>query len=64
MSDEQRGKVVAQQWAAASGVRLLDELLATIRRYVIFPDDHAAAATALWIATTHALPAFECAPDW
>lgn len=44
------------------GAELLDELLATITRYVAFPDEHAAAATALWIATTHALPAFQHAP--
>ena len=44
------------------GAELLDELLATITRYVAFPDEHAAAAATLWIATTHALPAFECAP--
>jgi hypothetical protein len=29
---------------------------------VAFADHHAAAAVTLWIATTHALPAFECAP--
>jgi hypothetical protein len=48
--------------AAVDGAALLDELLSTIKRYVIFPDEHAAISTALWIATTHALPAFECAP--
>jgi hypothetical protein len=29
---------------------------------VAFPNGHSAAAVALWITTTHALPAFECAP--
>lgn len=65
MTDPQmveRGRVVAQQLAATAGARLLDDLLATIKTYVIFPDHHAAISTALWIATTHALPAFECAP--
>lgn len=57
-----RGKAVAEQLAAAPGARLLDDLLDVIKRYVVFPDDHAAVATALWIAATHALPAFECAP--
>ncbi|CAM4413678.1 hypothetical protein MB901379_03888 [Mycobacterium basiliense] len=57
-----RGQEVAQQWAASAGARLLDELLSTIKCYVVFPDDHAAVAVALWITTTHALPAFECAP--
>ena len=41
---------------------LLDDLRATLTRYVAFPDQHAAVAVTLWIATTHALPAFECAP--
>ena len=41
---------------------LLDDLLAAFRNYVAFPDEHAAVATTLWTATTHALPAFECAP--
>jgi hypothetical protein len=44
------------------GAALLDDLRNTITRFVAFPDQHAAAAVALWIATTHALPAFEFAP--
>lgn len=44
------------------GVALLDELRAVLMRYVAFPDEHAAVAVTLWIAATHALPAFECAP--
>lgn len=44
------------------GAQLLDELLATLKKYVIFADEHSAIGVALWIATTHALPAFECAP--
>jgi hypothetical protein len=46
----------------ADGAALLDDLHATLTRYVAFPDDHTARATTLWITTTHALPAFECAP--
>ncbi|MDT5096412.1 MAG: hypothetical protein QOC76_149 [Mycobacterium sp.] len=44
------------------GDKLLDDLRAVLTRYVVFADDHAASAVALWIATTHTLPAFECAP--
>jgi hypothetical protein len=44
------------------GSVLLDELRDALTRYVAFADHHAAAAVTLWIATTHALPAFECAP--
>ena len=46
----------------AEGAALLDELHEALKRYVIFPSGHASAATTLWIAATHALPAFECAP--
>jgi hypothetical protein len=44
------------------GADLLEDLLAALTRYVVFPDEHAAAAVALWITATHALRAFECAP--
>jgi hypothetical protein len=39
----------------------LDSLLGVIKKYVVL-DHHSAVAATLWIATTHALPAFECAP--
>ena len=35
---------------------------ATPDRFTSLPDEHALAAVTLWIAATHALPAFECAP--
>jgi hypothetical protein len=44
------------------GADLLDDLLATFKRYVALPDHHCAVAVTLWTATTHALPAFEFAP--
>ena len=43
------------------GAQLLDDLRGTLTRYIVFPDEHASAAVTLWIAATHALPAFECA---
>ncbi|MGY4648671.1 hypothetical protein [Mycobacterium sp. URHB0021] len=43
---------------SADGAELLDEVLAVLTRYVVLPNTHAAAAVTLWIATTHALPAF------
>jgi hypothetical protein len=46
----------------ADGAQLLDELRDALNAYVVFPDIHASAALALWITTTHALPAFEFAP--
>jgi Protein of unknown function (DUF3631) len=57
-SDEERELAALDNPA---GAELLDELLATQKRYVVFPSEHAAVATTLWIAATHALPAFECA---
>jgi hypothetical protein len=44
------------------GAKLLDDLLSTAKTYVVFPNEHAAVATALWTAATHAVAAFECAP--
>jgi hypothetical protein len=46
----------------ADGAELLDDLLATLTKYVAFLDQHSPVAVALWIATTHTLPAFEFAP--
>ncbi|EUA34573.1 hypothetical protein I552_5356 [Mycobacterium xenopi 3993] len=46
----------------ADGAALLDDVLSTFQRYVVFPDLHSAVGVALWTAATHALPAFECAP--
>ena len=47
---------------AANTAELLNEVKETLERYVIFPSDEAATATALWVAVTHALPAFQSAP--
>jgi hypothetical protein len=44
------------------GAQLLDDLYRALVRYVAFSDLHSAVASTLWIAATHALPAFECAP--
>lgn len=45
-----------------TGAALLDDLLTSITKYVVFPDGHAAVAVTLWIAATHAVAAFEHAP--
>jgi Protein of unknown function (DUF3631) len=44
------------------GEQLLDDVLATVNRYVKFPDDHAAVAVTLWIAATHAIECWNAAP--
>jgi hypothetical protein len=44
-----------------SGAQLLDELKATLQRYVILPTEAAADAVTLWVAATHAVPAWEIA---
>lgn len=41
---------------------LLDDVLAALKKYVIFPSEHAAVATTLWVAVTHTLAAFQSAP--
>ncbi|MEU6997191.1 DUF3631 domain-containing protein [Nonomuraea sp. NPDC046570] len=44
------------------GATLLDALLAALTRYVILPSPEAADAVVLWIAATHAQPAWAHAP--
>lgn len=44
------------------GAQLLDALLAALTRYVILPTPEAAHAVVLWIAATHAQPAWAHAP--
>jgi len=46
----------------ADGAVLLKELHAALCRYVVFPSGEAADATTLWVAATHAQPAWEHAP--
>jgi hypothetical protein len=46
----------------ADGALILTKLHATLTRYVILPSTEAAVAAALWIAATHALPAWQHAP--
>jgi hypothetical protein len=47
---------------SSSGAELLDALHAALSRYVVLPSDQAAHAATLWIAATHAQPAWEHAP--
>ncbi|MEU4225988.1 DUF3631 domain-containing protein [Nonomuraea sp. NPDC026600] len=47
---------------ANHGAALLDALLAALTRYVILPSPEAADAVVLWIAATHAQPAWAHAP--
>jgi hypothetical protein len=51
-----------QQAASLNGAELLDELHAALTRYVVFPTPEAADAVVLWVAATHAQPAWEHAP--
>ncbi|HEX9520415.1 MAG TPA: DUF3631 domain-containing protein [Streptosporangiaceae bacterium] len=44
------------------GAQLLGELHDALTRYVILPSPEAADAVVLWIAATHATPAWNCAP--
>ena len=47
---------------ATNGANLLDALLAALTRYVILPSPEAAHAVVLWIAASHAQPAWAHAP--
>jgi len=62
VTDADRADEYRETWGEVDGAELLDELTATFTRYVVFADEYSAPAIALWTATTHALPAFECAP--
>ena len=44
------------------GAELLDQVEAAICSYVVLPSDHTAAAVVLWIAASHAVPAWNTAP--
>ena len=44
------------------GAALLDELVATIRRYVVLPSEHHARAIALWVLHTHSIDAAQVTP--
>jgi hypothetical protein len=41
------------------GAELLDEVHGALTKFVVFPHDSAAVATSLWVAATHALPAWQ-----
>jgi hypothetical protein len=41
------------------GAELLDDVHATLTRYVVFADDHQPVAVTLWVAATHGLPAWQ-----
>jgi Protein of unknown function (DUF3631) len=45
--------------ARPAGARLLDDLHAALSRYVVLPSSEAADAVVLWVAATHAVPAWE-----
>ncbi|MFD3405251.1 DUF3631 domain-containing protein [Kribbella sp. NPDC058693] len=44
------------------GAELLDDVAATIGRYVVLPNTSALIAVVLWIGASHAVPAWNCAP--
>ena len=58
-AERQAERIVAPTAPVTDGAELLDEILGTLTRYVIFPTEAAAIATTLWVAATHALPAWQ-----
>jgi hypothetical protein len=57
-----RRQGAARRGRAELGAPLLAELHAALCRYVVFPSPEAADAVALWVAASHAQPAWEHAP--
>lgn len=51
-----------ERQSVAYGAALLDELLAALQRYVVFPSVETGYAMTLWIAATHGQDAWEHAP--
>ena len=47
-----------QDMPGPDGAALLDEVHSVLKKYVAFGNDHQAVTVALWIAATHALPAW------
>lgn len=64
MTELDRSDELLEMYAhdALPGAALLDDTLSTFTRYVVFPDEHAAVGTVLWVTATHAVPAFQHAP--
>ena len=55
---EQSGPLTPADFDADTGELLLNEVREALGRYVILPDEHAATGVVLWIAATHAVPAW------
>lgn len=55
-------KRTSKKPASTNGARLLDEVEAALRRYVILPNDHAYVTVTLWVAATHGIKAWDFAP--
>ena len=62
---QQRAEEHAQRVEAGkeiNGAALLDEVYAFLRRFVVYPDQHACVAHTLWIAHAHMLSAWDTTP--
>jgi hypothetical protein len=55
---EQTPALTPADFDADAGELLLNEIRAALARYVILPDEHSATGVVLWIAATHAVPAW------
>src|ERR1700730_3358343 len=45
-----------------NGAKILDAVLAYLKRFVVYPTEHAAIAHTLWIAHAHRMDAWESTP--
>ena len=52
----------ADRTTPATGAALLDDLRATLARFVVLPSEQALDATVLWVAATHLQPVWQHAP--
>lgn len=55
---EQNGPLTPADFAADAGELLLNEVRDALAKYVILPDAHSTTGVVLWIAATHAVPAW------
>ena len=64
MTDQtiERGKVVAQRWAATAHARLLDDVEAHFRRFIAVTDDRDLKLLTLWTVSTHLAVALYTSP--
>lgn len=57
-TDQEQAALTPADFAPDAGELLLNEVREALARYVVLPNEHAATGVVLWIAATHAVPAW------